>query len=115
MQIWRKLRANDLEIIGRKFTIEEVLQALNDMGPMKAPGPDGFDAIFYQNFWNIVEPRVMATCLGVLNDGKSIVVINGTNIVLILKKRDPNRMADYRPISLCTVVYKLFTKPLQIV
>ena len=33
-----------------KFTTEEVKVALFQMGPTKAPRPDGMNALFYQNF-----------------------------------------------------------------
>ncbi|KAA3475443.1 reverse transcriptase [Gossypium australe] len=36
------------------FTEDEVKRALKGMGPTKAPGPDGFPAIFFQKYWHIV-------------------------------------------------------------
>ncbi|XP_012477492.1 uncharacterized protein LOC105793109 [Gossypium raimondii] len=38
----------------KKYTAEEVHEALKGMGPTKAPGRDGFPAIFFQKFWHIV-------------------------------------------------------------
>lgn len=33
------------------FTGEEVWAALSEMGDLKAPGADGYPAIFYKKFW----------------------------------------------------------------
>jgi hypothetical protein len=36
------------------FTSAEVSEALKQMYPTKAPGPDGMSAIFCQTYWDIV-------------------------------------------------------------
>ncbi|XP_062166905.1 uncharacterized protein LOC133873189 [Alnus glutinosa] len=35
-------------------SIEEVQLALNQMAPLKAPGPDGFPAFFFQQNWDVL-------------------------------------------------------------
>ena len=40
------------------FTEEEVRAAVFQMEHNKAPGPDGFPAEFYQNFWDIIKPEI---------------------------------------------------------
>ncbi|KAL0431917.1 UNVERIFIED_CONTAM: hypothetical protein Sradi_0817700 [Sesamum radiatum] len=45
------------EALAQPFTSEEVTIALNQMHPLKSPGPDGMSPIFYQQYWSIVGPE----------------------------------------------------------
>ena len=50
--------------------------------------------------------------LNVLNSSMPLYDINKTNIALVPKTNNPQRMTDFRPISLCNVVYRLISKAL---
>jgi hypothetical protein len=76
------------------------------MGVNKAPGPDGFTAGFYQLHWDLLGPEIVAAVLDFLNGGTMLVEFNLTTIVLISKSRNPQEMKEFRPISLCNVLYK---------
>ncbi|KAA3475195.1 reverse transcriptase [Gossypium australe] len=89
---------------------EEVRIALKGMRPTMAPGPDGFPAMFFQKYWHIVGKEVLRYYLGVLNKGLEVDSANTTNIVLIPKIPKPTSLVNFRPISLCTVLYKIVAK-----
>ena len=46
----RKITEDMLELLSKPYSSEEVKAALFQMGPTKAPRPDGMNALFYQNF-----------------------------------------------------------------
>ena len=50
--------------------------------------------------------------LNVLNSSIPLYDIYKTNIALVSKTNNPQRMTDFRPISLCNVVYRLISKAL---
>lgn len=89
---------------------EEVLGALKEMGPIKAPRCYWFSTIFFQKCWHIVGREVSNFCLGVLNNDLNLEPMNVTNIVLIPKIPKLTSMVNFRPSSLCNVIYKLITK-----
>jgi hypothetical protein len=95
-----------------RFEECEVDRALAQMHPLKSPGPDGFSASFYQHSWSMVRKDVCNAVLQFLNNGHFDREINATNIALVPKKKNPSHLTDFRPISLCNVVYKLIAKVL---
>ena len=87
--------------------VEEVWKALKQMHPTKALGSDGMSPIFYQKYWDIVGTEVT---IYVLNSFNSCVMPSGWNetyICLIPKVKSPQKFMEYRPISLCNIIYKL--------
>jgi hypothetical protein len=100
------------ESLLRPFEVEEVSFALNQMGPLKAPGPDGLSAGFFQNHWDILGDEVCQLVLDILNSKIMHAHLNMTNIALIPKVKNPTCVTEFRPISLCNVLYKLVSKVL---
>ena len=100
------------EMLLREFTQEEVKGTLNQIGDLKAPGPDGMPAIFYKHYWDLVGDHVTGEVLQVLNGGDITSGWNDTCVALIPKVKNPENMKDLRPISLCNVVYKIVSKVL---
>ena len=100
------------EILSSDFSAEEIKAAVFQMGPTKALRLDGMNALFYQKFWHVVGETIVTAVLDFLNDGIMLPAINHTNIVLIPKVKNPEKMSDFKPISLCNVIYKIISKVL---
>ena len=98
--------------LGQEFTESEVDEAMKWMQPMKSPGPDGFNAGFFQSSWVIVRSEVCKIVLNFLNHDIFDTSLNETHIVLISKIKSSISVIDFRPISLCNVLYKIIAKVL---
>ena len=96
-----------------EFNADEIRVALFQIGPTKALRPDGINAFFYQKFWHIMGDSVIVVVLDYLNSGVMVPKIIHTNIVLIPKVKNLEKMINFRPINLCNVMYKIISKVLK--
>ena len=94
------------------FRAEEIRCAINQMHPKKSRGPDGMSILFYQKYWDVVGPFVTKSVLQILNSSSLPCVLNETYICLIPKVQCPQKVTEFRPISLCNVIYKIVSKVL---
>jgi hypothetical protein len=92
----------------KEFT-EEIGDALFQIGPLK-PGPDGFPARFFQRNWSTLRREVTLAAQQFFRSGVMPEGVNDTAIVLIPKVAHPECLSEFRPISLCNVIYKIVSK-----
>ncbi|KAL9667982.1 hypothetical protein QQ045_002352 [Rhodiola kirilowii] len=96
----------------RPYSEAEIREAVFQMCPTKAPGLDGFFALFYQKNWSLIKGKISTQILRMLNTRMLEDGINKTLITLIPKIKDPKTVGEYRHISLCNVGAKIVTKML---
>ncbi|KAK1620952.1 hypothetical protein QYE76_026469 [Lolium multiflorum] len=70
------------------YEAKEVKEALLQMFPLKAPGPDGYPAFFFQKHWDICGPDVTRAVLSIVQGNESAEIINDTILVLIPKRNN---------------------------
>uniref|UniRef100_J3N6X5 Reverse transcriptase domain-containing protein n=1 Tax=Oryza brachyantha TaxID=4533 RepID=J3N6X5_ORYBR len=93
---------------------QDILNIIKNMKTDAAPGPDGFNSAFYVSCWDWIKHDVTTLIHDFYTSQVLPPGINSTNIVLIPKKHNPCKPEDFRPISLCNVIYKIIAKSLAI-
>uniref|UniRef100_A0A453EYZ0 Reverse transcriptase domain-containing protein n=1 Tax=Aegilops tauschii subsp. strangulata TaxID=200361 RepID=A0A453EYZ0_AEGTS len=93
-----------------EFSDKEISDALFQIRPLKAPEPDGFPARFFQRNWDTLKGNIIIAVREFFKTGVMPEGVNDTSIVLIPKLANPIKLSDFRPISLCNVVYKVVSK-----
>ncbi|KAL2932052.1 LINE-1 retrotransposable element ORF2 protein [Bienertia sinuspersici] len=110
VEIGPRLSTTQQDRLIAPFTSSEVKAALFSMDGSKAPGPDGFNAQFYKDNWDIVGELMTKSILELFQKGKILKEINSTFISLIPKTERPENVSEFRPIACCNVIYKCITK-----
>ncbi|KAG5563042.1 hypothetical protein RHGRI_005701 [Rhododendron griersonianum] len=103
-------RISGIEVDNGNWTNSEILFALKGMGPTKAPGVDGMTPLFFQSYWPTVGDDVIAAVKSFFHSSNMLRSVNQTLITVIPKVKCPTKPSQFRPISLCTVSYKIITK-----
>jgi len=107
---FRQLSLSEVGSLIRPFTQEEVKQAIWDCDIYKSPGPDGVSFGFLKQFWSILKGDFMRFVTEFHRNGRLTKGINATFIALIPKVDSPQRLNDFRPISLVNCMYKVLAK-----
>ena len=86
--------------------VEAVVKAL----PGDKAGPDGFPAVFYKTYWDVIKTDVYRAICQFASTGNLLVQWKSCFIALVPKVPNAQSPDEYHPISLCNVAYKIVSK-----
>lgn len=66
------LSNNAKKLLNQPFSREEIRRATFDLGKLKVPGPNGLQAGFYQEYWDIVGEDIIDATLEFFNQNRDI-------------------------------------------
>ena len=103
--------ASDLTCL---VALGEIEFALKSFKKYRSPGPDGWPVKFYLHFFELMGHELLSTVDSTWVSGIITSSLNSTFLALIPKKDKPRTFANYRPISLCNLLYKLISKVIAV-
>ena len=105
-----QIEANAVTSDVPNITKEEIKRALKGMKRGKTPGEDGISIDLILDAGDIATVKLANLFNKCLLSGKTPKAWKNATIILLHKKGDKKDLKNYRPISLLSVTYKLFTK-----
>jgi len=94
----------------RSPTKQEIKDALFDIPINSSPGPNGFTSGFFQHCWDFIQTDLVEAVRDFFAGTTFRRYYTASFLVLIPKVPDPCSFDKFRPISLCSVVYKICSK-----
>ena len=94
------------------FIEEEIHQAIFQVDKDKAPGPNGFTIVVFQECWDVILEDLMRVFSEFHRSEVVNQSTNATFIALMPKKSRTKRISDFCSFSLVTCLYKVIAKVL---
>ena len=110
----QKLDAGNRALCEGPLSLEECFQAMTKMQSNKSPGTDGFPVEFYKCFWPLIGSDFVEMANSCYQNTLLAPSQRVALISTIFKKGDRLDLANWRPISLCNLDYKIITKALSL-
>ena len=105
---------DDAPGLTQPISLSEIEGALRSFKKDKSPGPDGWPVEFYFFFFDLLGEELCTAVDYTSVSGCILPSLNSTFLALIPKIEKPTTFADYRPISLCNLLYKLISKVIAV-
>ncbi|PKU67297.1 putative mitochondrial protein [Dendrobium catenatum] len=98
------------EALVAPVTMKEIKEVIFAGPNCSAPGPDGFTFAFYKATWSTISTQIFQAINAFFNTASLPKIAKATALALVPKYPHATFIRDYRPISLCNVIYKVIAK-----
>ena len=106
------LSQEEADVCEGPITLTECTNALNGMKLNKSPGLDGLTVEFYLKFWSKISLLVFNSFLRSHQNKELSRSQKQCVFSLLFKKGDPEKLGNWRPISLLNIDYKILARVL---
>lgn len=96
----------------KKVSDLDIFKVLLQLNSNKVLSPDSYPTAFFQHFWQFIRQDVLKTVKAFFSFGIISTTANYAFIRLVSKVDNPTTLTQLRPISLCSIVYKIIAKML---
>ncbi|KAH0772311.1 hypothetical protein KY290_016292 [Solanum tuberosum] len=90
--------------------LEELKEVIFSMNPNSAAGPDGMNGHFFQKCWNIIKHDLLDVIHAFFCGQMIPKYFSHSCIVLLPKVNSPNKLNEFKPISLSNFTSKIISK-----
>lgn len=91
-------------------SMDELKEVVFSMNPNSAAWPNGMNEYFYQKCWHIIKNDLMGVMQALFNGQMIPKYFSHSCIVLLPKVNNPNKMTEFRTISLSNFTSKIISK-----
>ncbi|XP_015160335.1 uncharacterized protein [Solanum tuberosum] len=90
--------------------LEELKEVVFSMNPNSAAGPDGMNGYFFQKCWHMIKHDLLGVTQAFFCGQMIPKYFFHSCIVLLPKVKNPNKLSEFRPISLSNFTSKIISK-----
>lgn len=106
----RLVTENHNQMLQQMPTIEELKMVVFSMSPNSAAGPDGMTGKFFRVCWEVISQDLLDVVQYFFCGHSMPKYFSHACLVLLPKVEHPNKLSDFRPISLSNFTNKVISK-----
>lgn len=107
---FNNIASDDSVVLTAPFSIDEIKEVVWSCEGDTSPGPDGFNFTFIKTFWEFIKDEVFSLVEEFYSNSALPRGVSSSFITLIPKRDNPQKVSDFRPISLIGCIHKLISE-----